>query len=463
MIPADVLQGLEAIVGAGRLVLEQGARARLSRDHAHFSPVLRQQLAGCVADAVVLPATRAQLLGIARLCVHHRVPLTARGAGTGNYGQCVPMHGGLVVGLGDIDKLLAIEGDSARCEPGLRMGKLEESARAAGLEMRFFPSTVATATIGGFLGGGSAGVGSITWGTLWDEGNVREVSLLTMEDEPREVVLRGHVEILQAIHGLGLNGIITEVVMALAPRREWNQVAVAFPALGDALALASRLAHDEAVEKRLVSVTEWPAPSFFAPLAKRGAVREGDALLLLETTLGQSAVEDAARLHHGEVTLFIPASEYRRGLCLSDFTWNHATLWAMKADEGWTYIQDGFDEARMGEQVAARRARWGERLVHHVEYLRSGGVVYPQGMSLVRASTMHEIEAFHAHSREIGISIGDAHTPWLDHDPRWNGKLLLESKARWDPHGLLNPGKLRRDGATAPRMGSLRPEPSHAS
>ena len=72
---------------------------RFSRDYYDYSPVLVPLLQGCRAQLVASPTTVEQVLLVAGACARHGVPLTVRGAGTGNYGQCVPLQGGLVLDL----------------------------------------------------------------------------------------------------------------------------------------------------------------------------------------------------------------------------------------------------------------------------------------------------------------------------------------------------------------------------
>ena len=66
-----------------------------SRDYYWYSPILSAELDGRAAQLVVQPRTEAEVITIAAAVARHRIPLTIRGGGTGNYGQCVPMEGGL--------------------------------------------------------------------------------------------------------------------------------------------------------------------------------------------------------------------------------------------------------------------------------------------------------------------------------------------------------------------------------
>ena len=70
-----------------------------SRDYFWYCPVLNKQLHGKSADIVVTPRNEADVIGVAAACAKLRIPLTPRGAGTGNYGQAVPLEGGVLLDL----------------------------------------------------------------------------------------------------------------------------------------------------------------------------------------------------------------------------------------------------------------------------------------------------------------------------------------------------------------------------
>ena len=77
------------------------------------------------------------------------------------------------------------------------------------------------------LRGGSGGVGSCTWGSLRDLGNIIRLRVVTMEAEPRILEFRGE-ELARVSHAYGTNGIITEVEMPLTAAYEWVDVIVGF-------------------------------------------------------------------------------------------------------------------------------------------------------------------------------------------------------------------------------------------
>ena len=65
------------------------------------------------------------------------------------------------------------------------MSRIEvETREHGGQELRMHPSTRETATIGGFVAGGSGGVGSIHWGMLREPGNILRLRLATLEECP---------------------------------------------------------------------------------------------------------------------------------------------------------------------------------------------------------------------------------------------------------------------------------------
>jgi len=302
---------------------------RLSRDFYWYSPVLRRQLDGKVGDLVVQPLNASEVQRVLRYAYARNLPITVRGAGTGNYGQAVPLHGGVVLDLSRMDHIHSIRADGvAVCEPGARLGMLENEARKLGWELRCYPSTIIKATLGGFLAGGSGGIGSVMHGGLRDFATVRALEIVTMESEPRVVLHEGEA-VHEILHAWGTNGVITRIWLALAPAVEWSQCVVAFDSFESAFDFSERIADSDSWIKRLVTVFEWPIPSFFAPLTKYAP--ESKALIFFMIKSDQLVELEAAA---GEAEGTVPYSGAYQGLrtnpLLSDYTWNHTTLWALK-------------------------------------------------------------------------------------------------------------------------------------
>src|SRR5262249_17088447 len=141
-----------------------------SHDFHWYSPVLTPQLQHCMADVVVQPRSEEDITAVIAAAVKHRIPLTIRGGGTGNYGQSVPLKGGVLVDMTGFNKITAVEDGSIRTQGGATIGKALEAALASGQQLMMYPSTLASATIGGYLAGGFAGIGSVRHGIIRDSG-----------------------------------------------------------------------------------------------------------------------------------------------------------------------------------------------------------------------------------------------------------------------------------------------------
>ena len=109
-----------------------------------------------------------------------------------------------------------------------------------------------------------------------------------------------------------------------------------------------------------------------------------------------------------------------------------------------TYLQDGYDRERLYEQLRLRKERYGDDVLEHVTFSRSGGVLRPGGLPLVRYHSDEHLMELMAFCESIGIAQYSPHTTYLDEDDRWSGEPILQAKARWDPYGILNPGHLRQ-------------------
>jgi FAD/FMN-containing dehydrogenase len=416
---------------------------RLSRDFYWYSPVLRKQLEGKVGEVVVQPLHTGEIQEVLRYCHAHDLPVTARGAGTGNYGQAVPLQGGVVLDMARMDQIEAIQPDGvAVCEPGVRLGVLENEARQAGWELRCYPSTIIKASVGGFLAGGSGGVGTVTHGGLRDFGTVRALEVVTMEAEPRVVRHEGEA-VHDILHAWGTNGVITRIWLALTPAVEWSQCVVAFDSFDVAFDFGERIATDTAWAKRLVTTFEWPIPSFFAPV--RRCVREGKALVFFLIASAQLvALEAGAREVGGAVTYSGAYEGLRTIPLLSDYTWNHTTLWALKSDPSYTYLQTGFNPETVREQFLRLKQRFGEEILFHIEFMKnSAGQVIPGAIPLVYFTSEERLNEMIDFCREIGVSVANPHVNNVEGGGRYRpDNVQLLAKRRYDPKGLLNPGKM---------------------
>src|SRR5271170_1495220 len=282
----ESLAALSALVAdPARVIDNPQVVDRLSRDFYWYSPVLKKLLDGKRGDIVVQPLSAEEVQSALAYCYANEIPVTARGSGTGNYGQAVPLHGGVVLDLSLMDEIEAIGEDGvAQCQPGVRLAVLEAEARKSGWELRCYPSTVVKASVGGFLGGGSGGIGSVTHGGLRDFNTVRAIEVVTMEAEPRVLKYEGE-KVHDILHAWGTNGIITRIWLALAPAVEWAQCAIAFDTFDAAFTFAETIANAGEWTKRLVTVFEWPIPYFFSPV--KHLVRDGKALIFLMIAAAQ--------------------------------------------------------------------------------------------------------------------------------------------------------------------------------
>ena len=221
--------------------------------------MLKRELEAVTADVVVSPTSESEVRTILAAAYRLGIPVTPRGAGTGNYGQAMPLMGGVLLNLAEMNKIRSIERGRVICEPGALLIDVDRACEASGQELRMFPSTRGTASVAGFVAGGSGGVGSITWGGLRDFGNVLRLRVTTMEEEPRSLELTGQ-DLHKAVHAYGTNGVITEVEMPLTAHYDWVDVIVGFDSFDEATAYALALGEQDGILKKLVTVVAGPTP-----------------------------------------------------------------------------------------------------------------------------------------------------------------------------------------------------------
>ena len=222
-----------ALVGDVPAITDVAVVQRRSRDmSSSTSPLMRRDIEGKFADLIVTPRDKADVLTIARAAARSKMPLMMRGAGTCNFGQGVPLKGGAIVDMTNFNEILWARDGRVRTQAGARVGAIDEFTRPGGWELRIHPSTKRVSTIAGFIAGGHAGIGSPAYGILRDRGNIVALEVVSVEEEPRVLEIRGD-DVNLVHHAYGTNGIITEVEMPLAVAWPWMETVVNFPRLYD--------------------------------------------------------------------------------------------------------------------------------------------------------------------------------------------------------------------------------------
>ena len=412
-----------------------------SRDFFWYSPVLNAQLKKSFGDLVVQPKTKDELAQCLSMAFKHAAPIVLRGGGTGNYGQSVPLHGGLIIETLGMKKIIEIGPDYVRVEAGALMADINAALKEHGREMTMFPSTQDIATIGGFIAGGSAGIGSVANGPLRQPGNIREIRALSVEETPVEHVFQGE-DVLRIHHAWGLNGVITEVTLRTVPSRDWISCMATFDSYSDAYRAGFALANRQDIDRKLVSVVDARIAAYF-PRLDEHVPKGRDLMVSLVPREQVDAFRDLIVAHGGTVALTMDDAEREAARIphVFEFGWNHTTLQVLKSDRSATYQQYGVNDPSNAEGVAALHEKLGERAWMHHEFSRYDGAVTASDLPIIWTQDEAELRAVDALYSSNGCTVYDAHTYQVEGGGMKPDFRHLAVKKRMDPKGLLNPGK----------------------
>ena len=442
---SDQLEAFVYDIGSITYRDEANVLAVKSKDYFWYSPILKEQLDDCVGQLLVIPKTEEEVMTIAAAIARHRIPLTIRGGGTGNYGQCIPIEGGVVLETTKLNKVLEISEGRVVCEAGARIEQVEKAVAESCQMLSMFPSTKRLATMGGFVSGGSGGIGSLRNGMLRDGQNITYLRIVTVEEEPRVIELYGK-DILKAQHAYGTNGIITAMDYALTPAKDWSHTIALFSNYAAALDFAKQ-AQEENLDAFLMTVVERRFAQYYRKLTDYFPP-ELDAVFSMiapeAVTDYNARVKDAGgtvslakTLHEIEEANLPPAWECG---------WNHTTLQALKQEpKVWTYLQVAYPRPFDPKLVERQMKRYGDELFFHHEMARMDGQIQIFALPILRwASKERTYEIIHEMEELDGCMIFDPHVITIeDGGMKEIDSTLIEFKKEADPYGLMNPGKTR--------------------
>ncbi len=413
---------------------------KYSRDFFDYSPILKTKLDGCFADLVVRPYEAKAAAKVAAVCKRYDIPLTLRGSGTGNYGQCVPLLGGVVMLMGELNKVKKFDQQTGvvTVEAGCLLKDLDRQLAKYGRQLRLVPSTWRSASVGGFVAGGSGGIGSVRWGFLRDPGHLLGLEIFTIEDPPRKLKLdvRNSVPLN---HAYGTNGIITSLALATAPLVDWQEVIIDCEDWPQAVQLLKNCS-SSAIDLNLCCLLEKDIVKHLYALEDYQSGKH--RLLILVGPDGIDTLKYLANNVDAKFT-FLGPEKNKKGIGLREFSWNHTTLHMRSVDSNLTYLQMLLPITEI-DAINELKSRWGNDLFWHLEAVRHQGAQRLAALPILRWRGRELLDEVINHCRTLGavifnphvISVEDGGLGIIDGDQ-------VQAKSSYDPSGLLNPGKLK--------------------
>ncbi|MEP1881839.1 MAG: FAD-binding oxidoreductase [Roseibium sp.] len=418
-----------------------------SRDFFWYSPVLKHQLENVSAELVVTPKTEDEIVRVLKACYAHDVAVTTRGAGTGNYGQAMPLAGGVILNLAEMNKVKDIRPGVVVAEAGAIISKIDDECRVhSGQELRLHPSTYRTATIGGFIAGGSGGGGSVNWGGLRDAGNVIRLRVLTMEAEPRVLEMTGE-DLQKVMHAYGTNGVITEVEMPLTASCDWVDVLVGFDVFMDSVHFADALGNQDGLLLKEIAPIAAPVPHDYFLRHQKFIRKDQSVVVCMVAPFAMDAFA-AFVARNGEASILYRSDTAdegtKKGLPPAyELAWNHTTLRGLRVDPNVTYLQVLYPYPNQVEKVRTMVELLGDEVPAHLEYVRFDGKVTCFGLPIVRYSSEERLNEIIKLHEDNGCPVFNPHRYTLEEGGmKQTDAVQLAFKKEADPKGLLNPGKM---------------------
>jgi len=212
----QTLKELEKIVGRENIIVDP----ERMQDYSHDEFSLRE--IGHLPEVVVKPKTRDQVAAILKLANARNIPVTPRGGATGLCGGCVPLQGGIVLSLENLNRVIEIdvENEMAVVEAGLTLMDFYKAIEEKGFSFPPHPGEE-SAMIGGLIATNAGGSRAVKYGGIRNYVRGLEVVL------PQGEIIRLGGKIIKSSTGYnllhlmigseGTLGIITQATIQILP------------------------------------------------------------------------------------------------------------------------------------------------------------------------------------------------------------------------------------------------------
>jgi alkyldihydroxyacetonephosphate synthase len=476
-----IARELAAVVGVEHISTDVDERQAAAADWSWQSKFIAyKELEQPAADFVVRPATTAEVERIVQIANDHVVPLVPRGGGTGTQGGTLAPYGGIAVELSRMTDIVEIDTESlvVTCQAGLDGPALEAALNDQGLTLAHYPGSYNMgASIGGFIAARGSGVVSTKYGKA--ENQVLQVEAVLPPGRTLTTLrVPSHAagpDLLQSLVGSeGTLGVITQAALRVDPLpASRGFLSFSFPDIfagieAGRLIMTHRLRpatirlYDEADSLKL---QEWVGTPFTGNLMVVMCDGAQELVDYEKRAITELALKAGGTSHGEEAGRIWWEGKYE--------PYAHGKLPQPPLMYG-TFDQVArFKDLpaiyRAKKEIIEREfgARYGARYTAHLSHWYDwGSMLYDR--FYVDSPPDDPAEAMELHDRlwDAGILAGIAHGAVLNDHHGVGIKLgrfmrpqlgvgfdlLQELKGAWDPHGIMNPGKLGFGPPRGPRL-----------
>jgi glycolate oxidase len=456
-VHADLVARFSSIVGAGHTRADAESRLHYGTDALQI---------GHPADLVVFPANTQEVAAVARACSAASVPLIVRGAGTGYTGGAVPVHGGVVLSMERLNRVLEIDEENllAVVQPGVITRELQDAVEARGLFYPPDPASLKQSSLGGNVAECAGGPRAVKYGTT-----KRYVLALEAVLASGEVIRTGSkavknvvgYDLTQLLVGSeGTLAIITEITLRLVPRPAVQATLQAtFASIAAAVDAVSRLLGARVIPATIEIVDRQSLEAVAVRLGRAVAPPGTGAMLIIEVDGLAGGVAEEAKL-----VLQACTEAAALTVAKAETAADRDRIWEARREL--SFALRALAPRKINHDLVVPRGRVPQlfELVGRVRdkyrllipcfgHAGDGNIhvnlmVHPDDRDEMRRAAAAERELFAgvvalegSISGEHGIGFSKAPFLGLELSPETIA-LMQRIKAAFDPLGILNPGKL---------------------
>ncbi|MEW6143007.1 MAG: FAD-binding and (Fe-S)-binding domain-containing protein [Chloroflexota bacterium] len=210
----------------GRACFRETERVLYGHDIAAIPGLVKPFIGNTTPEAVIQPETTEELVKLVRWASEKGIPLTPRGKASSGYGGVIPVKKGVVVDFRRMDKVITV--DKARqtvtVQAGVVWEKLDMELARHGFTLRLYPTSAPASTAGGWLAQGGAGIGSYEAG--WFRDNVISAKVVLPDGSVKDFSGKD-LELISEAEGI--TGLISEVTVRVQALEDIEVAAVGCP------------------------------------------------------------------------------------------------------------------------------------------------------------------------------------------------------------------------------------------